>query len=301
MLSFYLKNPHTKHKKVRVEYLGFAILLLIWASCKPLPEEVSNLNEGEIISIGHGGPGNQFFLTSVPHNTLAGFRKGLENEKLDGVEMDVQMTKDSSLILFHDEKLDGKTSLTGRVSEHSFEELTSQPYKIPFYSVKRKKTLIPGLQDALSLLKEIKPNGIYVLDLKIYSIADPGPWVIRFASELVRVIETTGSEKNVCIESMDPFLLSTIQKYNPNLKLFLYTTEMDKGIVEASENGFFGITIKHTLTSRDQIKKAHEKGLFVSIWGPRTGMANSRAIRMEPDYIQTDKIRNLTRKLERYQ
>src|SRR5688500_5279272 len=94
-----------------MKLLGLTLLLL---SCSSLPEKIDNLNNGQIHSIGHGGPGIQSFLNAMSYNTLSGFRKALSNEDLDGVEMDVQMSSNGKLVLFHDQELD-ITNCEGKV------------------------------------------------------------------------------------------------------------------------------------------------------------------------------------------
>ncbi len=68
----------------------------------------------------------------------------------------------------------------------------------------------------------------------------------------------------------------------------------NKGIVigsnvdEAAEHGIFGIGT--TLdTEAAEIEYAHSKGLYVMMWGAKTDIGNKIAIRLNPDFLQTDK------------
>jgi len=59
----------------------------------------------------------------APENTLPAFARALEIGVIE-VELDVQLSRDSVPVLFHDDTLEPKTPLTGRVREHAAAELT---------------------------------------------------------------------------------------------------------------------------------------------------------------------------------
>ena len=61
-------------------------------------------------------------LSSIyPENTLIAFEKALEYE-IDGIETDVQLTKDGELVIIHDETLDRTTNGTGFVKDYTLKE-----------------------------------------------------------------------------------------------------------------------------------------------------------------------------------
>ncbi len=59
----------------------------------------------------------------APENTLPAFRRALDLGAAE-VELDVQLTRDGKVLLFHDASLERKTGLPGSVNEHSLEELS---------------------------------------------------------------------------------------------------------------------------------------------------------------------------------
>ena len=67
--------------------------------------------------IGHRGAAGL-----APENTFAGFDLALELG-VDGIETDVQKTKDGKLVLFHGERLDRTTNGIGVLQEASWQEL----------------------------------------------------------------------------------------------------------------------------------------------------------------------------------
>ncbi|UPV77588.1 glycerophosphodiester phosphodiesterase [Bacillus rugosus] len=63
----------------------------------------------------HRGASGQF-----PENTMLAFEKGIE-AGADGIELDVQLTKDGRIVVIHDERLDGTTSLKGFVKDTAYD------------------------------------------------------------------------------------------------------------------------------------------------------------------------------------
>ena len=62
------------------------------------------------------------FSGKYPENTMLAFRKALE-AGADGIELDVQLTKDGEPVVIHDEKTDRTTNGTGFVCDYTLEEL----------------------------------------------------------------------------------------------------------------------------------------------------------------------------------
>ena len=59
----------------------------------------------------------------APENTLLAFYTGIYMGA-NGIETDVQMTKDGVLVSCHDSTLDRVSNGTGKIYEHTYEELT---------------------------------------------------------------------------------------------------------------------------------------------------------------------------------
>ena len=57
-----------------------------------------------------------------PENTMLAFRKAVE-AGCDGIELDVHVTRDGMLVVFHDDTLERTTDGRGRLCDHSFEQL----------------------------------------------------------------------------------------------------------------------------------------------------------------------------------
>ena len=86
----------------------------------------------------------------APENTLEAFALAVEQEA-DGVELDIQLTKDQRLVVIHDETLDRVSERHGYVKDFEWKELCKIPVNrtIPEY----KEVFIPTLEDVYQLLK----------------------------------------------------------------------------------------------------------------------------------------------------
>lgn len=66
--------------------------------------------------------GHRGYSGRYPENTMLSFQKAAETG-CDGIELDVQLTKDGVPVVIHDERIDRTTDGTGFVVDYTFEEL----------------------------------------------------------------------------------------------------------------------------------------------------------------------------------
>ena len=58
----------------------------------------------------------------APENTMSSFRKALEIGG-NGIELDLQKTKDNKIVIFHDNTIDKKSNGIGKISDYTYNEL----------------------------------------------------------------------------------------------------------------------------------------------------------------------------------
>lgn len=109
------------------------------------------------LNIAHRG-----FSGMYPENTMLAFREAMK-AGCDGIETDVQMSKDGVLVICHDELLDRTSTGTGLLKDYTYDELLKLDFGIKF-SPKFKDEKIPTLEELLQFAKE---NNIFLnLELK---------------------------------------------------------------------------------------------------------------------------------------
>lgn len=246
---------------------------------------VVNLNRNNITILGHGGMG---ISSTYPINTFESILSCL-SLGTDGSEIDVQMTKDSVLVAFHDSDLSEKTNLSGSVSQYTFAELQSGYYdEMPYksYAIVSLEQLFANIDD-LSTYK-------FTFDCKLYNAdARNDAYLPIFANAIVKIAQKYNIQRKLMIESNDKNFLTILAAKNERFKLFIYPQSFDEGLETATELGLYGITISNDDISAEQLQKAHNQGFRVAVWNVQTENENLDAIRKNPDFIQTDKVKYL--------
>lgn len=143
----------------------------------------------ENVFIAHRGLFNN---DDIPENTIASFSKAVENGY--GIELDVQLTTDNKLVVFHDESLNRMTGVDLVLHECSYEEIKN-------IKLLDTQLTIPLFEDVLKLLKpdtpliiEIKPEGRFIETTKatvqtmknykgLYNIESFNPLVVKYLKD----------------------------------------------------------------------------------------------------------------------
>ncbi len=99
------------------------------------------------LNIAHRG-----FSGVYPENTMLAFEKAIE-VGCDGIETDVQLTKDGFLVICHDEQLDRTTTGTGLIKDFTLKELMNFDAGIKF-GEEFKGLKIPTLEEFLKYVSD---------------------------------------------------------------------------------------------------------------------------------------------------
>lgn len=134
---------------------------------------------------------------SVPENSLEAFR--LAGRAGYGAELDVQLTKDGQVVVFHDETLDRICGVHARVDEKSYDEL--------------KLLSLCGTNQRIPLLTEV---------LEVF--AGRGPLIVELKNgrrnrelceKTYAILSNYSGE--VCVESFNPFILRWFRRHGRDL------------------------------------------------------------------------------------
>jgi glycerophosphoryl diester phosphodiesterase len=91
-----------------------------------------------------------------PENTLLAFERAAEIKGLEGIELDIQLTKDGYLVVCHDERVDRTTDGIGEVRQYTLAELK----KLRIDAGNGKYEQIPTMEEVLDLLGERLKSGM---------------------------------------------------------------------------------------------------------------------------------------------
>lgn len=266
------------------------ITLLFFFSCgknKVDLSQIENLNGNKITPMGHAGMG---IASQFPINTFESIQSAL-SLGTGGVEMDIQMTKDSVLVLFHDKTLQEQTDLEGMIYEKNWAEINQAIYKNPPYAEYKILSL-----DQLFENIENKKEFIFSLDFKLHESDHPDDYILRHWNALIKILDKHDMAENVFIESRRKPYLEKLQELRPDLKLF-FLEEFEKGFEYTKSRNYYGMIMPTTTVTAEQIKEAHAAGLRISLFGLLTKNENLDAIEKSPDFMQTDKVKYLVKVL----
>lgn len=87
---------------------------------------------------------------NAPENSMQAYKDCID-AGMDGIEIDVHMTKDSAIVMMHDDTLDRTTTGHGKVEDYTLAELKQLYLKSPIGVVTRQR--IPTFDEVLDLAK----------------------------------------------------------------------------------------------------------------------------------------------------
>lgn len=196
-------------KRTKIGLTAVAVGAAAWAGSKALStpharaeKEVFN-HERPVVLAHRGG------ARIAPENTWAAFNKAAEMG-VDGFEIDIRLTKDEEIIVFHDEYLDRTTDAAGKVADYTLEQLRGFDLGYSFTDLNGEKSYRGAGEGVLTLreLCEKFPQMIINIDMKDSPETYEGSLV---PSKLWRLIEKLGTQDRLVVTS---FYDEQIDRFN---------------------------------------------------------------------------------------
>ena len=130
----------------------------------------------------------------IPENSMEAVKKAVQMGF--GIEMDVQLTKDKELVVFHDDSLVRMCGVEGRVSDYTFEELQQ-------FFLENTEHKIPAFQEVLEVV-----DGKVPLIIEIKAYREP----FELAKHVNAVLSRYHGE--YCVEAFHPGVLLWYRLHN---------------------------------------------------------------------------------------
>ncbi|MBI2104701.1 MAG: glycerophosphodiester phosphodiesterase [Candidatus Omnitrophica bacterium] len=202
------------------------------------------------------------------------------------VELDVQMTRDGRLVVFHDERLERTTNGAGRVREARFRALArldAGSWFHPRFAGERILLVSQALRLAPARLR---------INLELKRTTRRAALLRR----LVRVIRRARAGRRVLCSSFDPALLRPLRSQRVALAL-LCREEPDRSLRQAIQLRCAAWHPLHTLATAARITRAHAAGLRVHAWTVDEPARARRLARRGVDGLFTNDPRRIRRGL----
>jgi glycerophosphoryl diester phosphodiesterase len=224
----------------------------------------------------------------APEITLEAYRIALEMH-CDGVELDVQMLQDGTLIAFHDPEVTRTTDGSGRISEHTLESIKKLDAGSWFNKANPKKARpeyvglrVPTLQEIFDLLRE-NPLEWFI------EIKSPELYPENFEAAILALVCKNQLENRTRFLSFSARSLQKIKALNTSMHttLLAYQTAPDP-IASAQQAAADELGILYKIVTPAMIESAHKNNLLFSVWTVDQPEDMQRMIDMGVDCITSN-------------
>jgi glycerophosphoryl diester phosphodiesterase len=244
----------------------------------------------KVIILGHHGIGAYY---KMPANTYESVLPAI-GIGCDGCEVDVHLTKDTVLILYHTHLLNPHTTCNGRINELTLEEVEQCKY----YGLKN-MVFVGSADELFSKLSNL--NTLYFsFDCKLDNeVVNMDLYEGQFIRAIKRLCDKYNMSENVFIEASKPLLTKAKQMGLSN-KFFLIGALNKSNIDTATAYSFYGISSQMDEITIENSDIAHAKGLHIMAYTPYNYYLNKSAIRKKIDLLETDDPGSILKQFNRF-
>lgn len=196
------------------------------------------------------------FSNAAPENTAYAFEAALSSGA-DYIELDVQLTADEQLVVFHDEKLDRTTDGTGRLGSYTYDELQKLSAGSWFGDG---TTFADAKIMLLSDVLELVGDDI-LLNIEIKDIGD----TTLTTDKTVALIEEYDITDSCYVTSFSYPALRRVKSLNSDIKTGLITNT--GAIAIFSQLKYIdALSMNYLFVNQSVINNAHQNGKKVFVW-----------------------------------
>jgi glycerophosphoryl diester phosphodiesterase len=229
---------------------------------------------------------------NAPQNTLAAFRLALEMGA-DGVELDVQVSKDGEAVVIHDFTVDATTDGQGPVKDKTLAELKELDAG-SWLDARFAGQRIPTLQE---VIVEIGHQLLLNIELKTKGLGSAG-----LVAEVVRLIEDHNLVHRAIVSSFNPLALRRVKRLNPHIcSGLLYYFDLPAHLIRTLLLLLADPDALHPekrLVTQEYMTWAKERGYRVNAWTVDEPAEMKRLIALGVDGIITNRPDVLRKVLE---
>ena len=239
----------------------------------------------------------------APENTFAAFQKAID-DGADGIEFDVRLAKDDVPVVFHDSTLNRLSSIKGRVSEFTSEELgkldvgswfnKKNPHR---FNNKYSAENVPTLLQLFDFLRDYR--GLIYIELKgrnedMPRLSETICDLIRQTNLLPQIIVKSFKLEGIAVAGQTLPEVRTAALFAPKILDILRKKKII--LKKAQEFNADEISIHYSLATAKFVRRAEKKGLPVVIWTANNPAWVKRALKLGISAIITDNPAQLIKK-----
>lgn len=220
--------------------------------------------------VGHRGARNE-----APENTVASFVHA-QQHGCEYFELDIQLSSDHELVVFHDTSLKRTTGARGKLTKTNFGTLQKLDARLnaPYWPT---PCPIPSLQQVVDAVPHTQQ---WQFEVK----TDSRQILMMLAKRLSRFIENNDLNDKVTITSGDRWFLAYMRDNFSQHELgYVAEYALPDPINTAKKLNCRYLILNQRLASKSRVEKAHENDLLVSCWTVNNfqRMAELKALKIE--------------------
>ena len=221
------------------------------------------------------------FSAMAPENTISAFEKAIE-AGANMLEMDVMMTGDNHVIVFHDYRLGRTTNGSGLVKRLNLNNIKSLDAGI-WFSHKYNGERVPLLDEVLELSK-----GRVKLNIEIKHRRHNGVYAV--VERCIKLVERHRMSEGVIFSSFNLEALRYLHYKAPHLRFApLYRHNLNPSPRSFPlQYGAQGIVLNHLFLNRATVRQFHNFGIKVFVYTVNGFRRIEKMIRMEVDGVISD-------------
>ena len=144
----------------------------------------------------------------APENTMVSFEKAIEMG-VQGVELDVLLTNDDKVVVFHDLDFNRMAGINKKVKDYSYNEILNIDISNKWHEIYGIQKA-PLLEDVIDLIK--KHNVILNIEIK-----STGIFPTKIVNKVVETINSKQVERQCIVSSFNPLILRKLKNISPNI------------------------------------------------------------------------------------
>lgn len=211
-----------------------------------------------------------------PENTLSAFENAIDIGA-DMIELDVQLTCDGEIVVFHDNDLLRITGCEGTVADYRLEELEQMDAGI-WFDPGFEGEQIPTLAEVLELVRDS--------DLNIYlELKDIGA-VEGFEEAVLNAVREYDMQDRCLMASFQYEYLRHFKELDENIQTLFNTSSGSLLLAEDFPADYYGLNAE--MITADQVEAVHGAGSLAYVWTVNTPVQMRNVAAMGVDGIVTN-------------
>jgi glycerophosphoryl diester phosphodiesterase len=212
----------------------------------------------------------------------------------DGIEVDLQISKDRTIWLCHDAEL---PSCGDKIYECLPETTDDQIVELD--SCDGPASEYTRLEEIFYLMHSRFPGKHISLDVKAWSpckiSSSDVPGVMNvIGDEIIRLTKKYNLQHYVMVESETATFLNYVKRHSSGIECYLTSLgDFERAMQLSLESGYTGISFKYKFKEEitaASIQLIRRKGFKVQLWTVNSEADIREALSINPDYIQTDNL-----------